>query len=307
MSRALRLEAVEELLPLRLQHLARPGRGHAGVAVELLEVDRPAHGEVVVAREADVGPLGDRRAALVRSCSVADEVAEAPELVRRLLVDRREDRLQRVQVRVDVGDDCDAHRQRRTLTRRGQAPSPRPPRCVRRRSPQRPAAIPVTAAAPSFRRPKTTTPSSAGASRSSQPMSAEPKIACCRLGSGAAGGDGARDVLERGGRVLHARRSPDEHDVERGEADEADPDRPGRRGHRDGRRGRETGERDQCGARGVLHEPAREPGHQPQAQRPPAARTTTGGCRGRIRRSRRAPASRTSRAAQASAAPVVRR
>ena len=44
--------------------------------------------------------------------------------------------------------------------------------------------MPTITAAVTFRRPKTTTPSSAGASRSSQPMSAEPKIACCRLGSG---------------------------------------------------------------------------------------------------------------------------
>jgi len=43
--------------------------------------------------------------------------------------------------------------------------------------------MPTITAATSFRRPATTTPSSAGASRSSQPMSAEPKIGCWRLGS----------------------------------------------------------------------------------------------------------------------------
>ena len=53
---------------------------------------------------------------------------------------------------------------------------------TRRSSPQSPAAMPVTAAAPSFRRPATTTPSRAGASRSSQPIRAETKVACCRLG-----------------------------------------------------------------------------------------------------------------------------
>ena len=184
--RALRLEAVEKLLRTAGSSTSRvQRRGDAGVAVELVEVDRPAHGEVVVAREADVGPLRDGGAALVRPRPVADEVAEAPELVRRLLVDRREDRLQRVQVRVDVGDDCDAHRQRRTLTRRERGPSLRPPTV---REEEEPPEAGGDAGRPRRRRasvrPATTTPSSAGASRSSQPMSAEPKIACCRLGSG---------------------------------------------------------------------------------------------------------------------------
>jgi hypothetical protein len=128
MGRARGLEPVEELLRLGREHLPRPPRRDRRLAAELLEVDRPAHGEVVVAGETDIRPLRDRRAALVRPRPVADEVAEAPELVRRLRVDRREDLLQRVQVRVDVGDDCDAHRQPRTLTRREPAPSPRPRR-----------------------------------------------------------------------------------------------------------------------------------------------------------------------------------
>jgi hypothetical protein len=122
----LRLEPVEERAPLRIEHLARPSRREPGVAVELEEVDRAAHGQVVVAGEADVGALRDRRAALVRARPVADEVAEAPELVRRVRVDRGEDRLQCVQVRVDVGDDRDAHRRPRRLVRRGLAPLPAP-------------------------------------------------------------------------------------------------------------------------------------------------------------------------------------
>ena len=174
---------LEDLLRRRLEHVSRPPGRDRGVAAELLEIDRAAHGEVVIAAEAEVGPLGDERAALVRARSVADEIAETPELVRRLRVDRREDGLQRVQVRVDVGDDRDAHRQRRTLVRRERAPSLRPREVTRRRSPQRPAATPVITAAPSFRRPATTTPSSAGASRSSQPMRADPNVACCRFGS----------------------------------------------------------------------------------------------------------------------------
>ena len=132
------------------------------------------------------------RAALVRPRPVADEIAEAPELVRRLRLDRREDRLQRVQVRVDVGDDCDAHRQRRTLARREQAPSPATSEVTKRSSPQSPAATPVTDRGASFRRPATTTPSSAGASRSSQPMKrgAEGRLLQARQGHAGGVGDG---------------------------------------------------------------------------------------------------------------------
>src|SRR5881392_591083 len=43
--------------------------------IDLEEFDRPPHGEVVVPGEADVGPLRDRRATLVRPWSVADEIA----------------------------------------------------------------------------------------------------------------------------------------------------------------------------------------------------------------------------------------
>jgi len=125
--RTFRLEPLEELLRLRLEHVACPAGRDRRLAPELGEVDRAANGEVVVACETDVGPLGDRGAALVRPRPVADEIAETPELVRRLRLDCGENGLQRVQVRVDVGDDGDAHRQRRTLIRRGRGPSPRPP------------------------------------------------------------------------------------------------------------------------------------------------------------------------------------
>ena len=51
----------------------------------------------------------DELAALVGPRPVADDVAEAPELVDRVGVDRREHALERVEIRVDVGDDGDAH------------------------------------------------------------------------------------------------------------------------------------------------------------------------------------------------------
>ena len=91
------------------------------------------------------------RAALVRPRPVADEVAEAPELVGRVGVDRLEHGLERVEVGVDVGDDGRTHRY--SLAAR------RPARVgtvagtigvTRSSSPHAPAATPVTAAARSF-------------------------------------------------------------------------------------------------------------------------------------------------------------
>ena len=50
----------------------------------------------MVAEEADALPLADELGRLVRSRPVADEIAQAPHLVRRVGVDRPEDRLERV-------------------------------------------------------------------------------------------------------------------------------------------------------------------------------------------------------------------
>src|SRR5439155_5145670 len=115
-------------------------------------------------------------AALVRLRPVADEVAEAPDLVGRVGVDRREHGFERVQVRVDVRDDGRPH---------GYSLAARSPASVgtvagtvdvtRSSNPHAPAARPVTTAARSFAR--ATTPRSAGAARSSQPIVADPKVA----------------------------------------------------------------------------------------------------------------------------------
>ena len=69
----------------------RPACGHGGVAAELGQVERPPHGEIVIPAQADLRTRLDERAALVRPRPVADDVAEAPELVRRDRVDRRDD------------------------------------------------------------------------------------------------------------------------------------------------------------------------------------------------------------------------
>ena len=66
------------------------------VGRELVEVEPPEDAEVVVADEADRGTLANDGDHLVRARPVADEVAQAPQLVRRVGVDRLEDGLERV-------------------------------------------------------------------------------------------------------------------------------------------------------------------------------------------------------------------
>ena len=64
-----------------LEHALRPAHRRGRVAVELVERERADHGEVVVAGETERGALAHDRAAPVRPRSVADDVAEAPDLV----------------------------------------------------------------------------------------------------------------------------------------------------------------------------------------------------------------------------------
>ena len=79
-SRPLRLEAVEERERLGCERAPVVARRERGVAVELVEVDRPDDREIVVPGEADVGALLDERAALVRSRPVSNEIADSLEV-----------------------------------------------------------------------------------------------------------------------------------------------------------------------------------------------------------------------------------
>ena len=82
-------------------HSTAAARGlREGGDVELAE-----HREVVVADQADVAALADQVGAGVGLGAVADDVAEAPDLLDAGLVDRREDGLEGGQVGVDVADD----------------------------------------------------------------------------------------------------------------------------------------------------------------------------------------------------------
>ena len=68
-----------------------------------------------------VARFATRLRRLVRSRPVADQVAEAPDRIDRFALDCREHRLERVQVRVDVRDDGDAHGARAYTGRKIQA------------------------------------------------------------------------------------------------------------------------------------------------------------------------------------------
>jgi STE24 endopeptidase len=112
-----RLERFQERRLLGLEHRGRPAGAQRGVRSERGEVEPTEDGEVVVSYQADVRPLGHEGAAAVRARAVADEVAEAPDLVGRVPADRLQYRLERMEVSVDVRDDRDAHG-RRTLAKR---------------------------------------------------------------------------------------------------------------------------------------------------------------------------------------------
>ena len=110
------LQRLEERTRLRLEVLGRPGVADGRVGREDLEVEAAEGGEVVVSYQAHVRPLRHEGAAAVRARAVADEVAQAPELVGRVPVDRLEHRLEGMEVPVDVGDNGGAHG-RRTLAK----------------------------------------------------------------------------------------------------------------------------------------------------------------------------------------------
>ena len=89
-------EALEEGAVLVQQHRPRPASGRSRVGAELVQVEPPEDAQVVVADEAERARSRMSVDHLVRARPVADEVAQAPELVRRVGVDRLEDGLERV-------------------------------------------------------------------------------------------------------------------------------------------------------------------------------------------------------------------
>jgi len=98
----LRIQRGQERARSGVQLLARPARGGRRVAVEFLDAELPEDDEVVVPDETQMGALRHDLAAAVRCRPVTDDVAEAPDGVRRGVVDRREHRGEGMLVSVNV-------------------------------------------------------------------------------------------------------------------------------------------------------------------------------------------------------------
>ena len=95
-------EPLEERQRLLADRLLRPARRRRRAGGEVRDRDLAGHDEVVVARQGEVAPLARQLDAAVGLGAVSHQVAEAPDLVRRLLVHVGEHRLEGGQVAVDV-------------------------------------------------------------------------------------------------------------------------------------------------------------------------------------------------------------
>ena len=280
------------------QHVARPRGRNARVAAELDQVDPAAHGEVVVTAEAARCPRADELAALVRPRPVADDVAEAPELVGRVGVDRGEHALERVEVRMDVGDDGDAH---------GYSLPTRRPASIgtvagivgvaSSNSPHAPAARPVATAACRRRAHDDAEQRGGDEVEPAHGRAAERRVLEPR--DSVTGRRREADMVQRLRRRPDLRRAPDEHDVDDREHDEAGGERPRGRalprelGDRHARRARSARSTRPCATQSVT-EPRDEPERRPRAARGAGSR-------------RRVPASPRRRAARAHAGRPRRR
>ncbi len=109
-ARRLRGKPAEEAPSLLRERPLRPADGDGGVAVEVVDRQGADDRQVVVAGEAERRILLDPLAAAVRLGPVADDVAEAPELVGGLRRHLGQNGRERVVVPVDVRDDGDSHR-----------------------------------------------------------------------------------------------------------------------------------------------------------------------------------------------------
>src|SRR3954454_25343674 len=118
--------------------LARPARRGGRTWGELLERERAGDGQVVVAGEQHVAAAERELDAQIRLRAVADEVAEAPDLVDPGGVDGVEDRLEGLAVAVDVRDHRDVHECAAWWRTRGLADGPGSPWPLRWGAPRPP-------------------------------------------------------------------------------------------------------------------------------------------------------------------------
>jgi STE24 endopeptidase len=113
------LEGLQVPAGLVLQNGRRPTGTCGRIHREVFEVEPTEDAEVVVSYQADIGAFCHERAAAIRAGPVAHQIAEAPDGVGRVVGDRIQDSIQRMQISVNVRDDGDAHRSRATLAKRG--------------------------------------------------------------------------------------------------------------------------------------------------------------------------------------------
>jgi STE24 endopeptidase len=113
------LEGLQVPAGLVLQNGRRPTGTCGRIHREVFEVEPTEYAEVVVSYQADIGAFCHERAAAIRAGPVAHQIAEAPDGVGRVVGDRIQDSIQRMQISVNVRDDGDAHRSRATLAKRG--------------------------------------------------------------------------------------------------------------------------------------------------------------------------------------------
>jgi Zn-dependent protease with chaperone function len=105
-----RLERAQEGLGLGFEDGPRPARACRSLGSEEVERDPIQGAEVMVADERDGRDRLEEHPAAVRTRAVPYEVAEEPDLVGSLGLDRRENSLERMEIRMDVGDDGGPHR-----------------------------------------------------------------------------------------------------------------------------------------------------------------------------------------------------
>ena len=102
-------QALEEFAVLADQDAARPLGGDARVNVEPGDLRPAACRGVVIAEKDGLATGSNQIQTLVRARAVADDVAEADDPVGCVGVDDREDRLERLEIAVNVGQENGGH------------------------------------------------------------------------------------------------------------------------------------------------------------------------------------------------------
>src|SRR6185503_11625974 len=102
-------QLLQEFAILPRQGLGRPLGGDARIDIEPRRLGAPAGRRVVIPEQDDVAPLANQIEAFVGTRAVSDDVAQTDDALGPPRVDFAEDRLERLQVSVDVRDEDRGH------------------------------------------------------------------------------------------------------------------------------------------------------------------------------------------------------